>query len=405
MSTTFKVLIFTPVVGRGGVKLCVETMLRGYKEYAPPEWEFRVLGQALDEIGLPINYSGYPFEQVKPINQLPLHPYLFPYLLAHADDFMNHLRAYVDEWQPDLVMCYGAWWVARAKRWDINAPIVTFLPDFAFDQGVSLGDLLNEHFRYAANLLARRASFSIFSAEFHREHAVNHYRFAPEKTAVVQHSADFVKNGLKSSKAEGRRVAKAYGLPSRYVLAFHPMGHKDPQTILRAQRYARMHGENVPELVLAGIHTEQLLDSRNRRARRMLDEVHAHLNEDVFVTGFVEEADIGGLFANAVCSISASHSEGDLSGATLTSFMCKVPHLWSRLPVYLDRLHEGLGYSFDVGDHEALGKLIVEVTDHPVAAERKALAAFKWAQTRTIKNVIAEYLSIFTGVIDDQANA
>lgn len=393
-----KVLIFTPIVGRGGVKLCVETMLRGYAQYAPPDWEFTVLGQALDEIGKPIDYA-FPFTQIRPLAVLPQHPHLFNYLLHHADDFMDHLREVVAETQPDLVMCYGAWWVARARRWEIEAPIVTFLPDFAFNQGVDLG-ILNEHFTFASQILARRASFSVFSAEYHRNHAVDYYRFPIEKTAVINHSADFVAHNLVASKAEGRRVAKQFGLPSRYVLAFHPMGHKDPDTILRGQRYARLHSASVPPLVLAGIHTEELLNPRNRRAQILLESVHAHLDVDVFVTGFVEERDIGGLFANAVCSISASRSEGDLSGATLTSMMTKTPHIWSRLPVYLDRLNDGMGYSFELGDFEALGKLIVEVCEFPTAAERKALMAFKWAQQRTIQHVVAEYLSVFERVID-----
>lgn len=394
-----KVLIYLPTVGRGGVHLIVDNMLRGLKAYAPADWDFQILGQGYDEIHLPMEYP-FRFEQLRPVHMLPAHPYLFPFLIKHAPDFVQHLNQVVERDQPDLIYCPSPWWTFRVQEWTLSKPIVCFIPDFAYDQGVDLGELLNGHFRFTANQMARRSTFTVFSADFHRDHAVAHYHFPPERTAVVHHSADFVTHNLKANKAEGKRVAKKYGLPDRYVLAFHPMGHKDPVTILNGQRYARSRGANVPPLVLAGIHTEQFLDTRNRRLRHMLESVHGHLNEDVFVTGFVEESDIGGLFYNAVCSISASMSEGDLSGATFTSMMCKVPHLYSRLPVYLDRMHEGMGYSFDVGDYETLGKLIIEVTDFPALAERKALTAFRWAQTRTLRDVIHEYLSLFMGVID-----
>lgn len=395
-----KVLIFAPIVGRGGMHLCVETMLRGYQDFAPKQWSFEVLGQEHDEIGLPILY-GFPFTQLRADRALPTHPELFPYLLRNADTFMDHLREQVEENQPDLVMVYGAWWIARAKRWDINAPMVCFLPDFATDQGVDLGEMLNTHFRYSAQLLSQRADFTVFSSAFHQSHAVSRYHFPFLKTGVVHHSADFVlQNGLKASKAEGKRVRNKLLLPDTYVLAFHPMGHKDPQTVLRAQRYARMHSSHVPPLVFAGIGTDTFADPKNRRSRRMLEEVHAKLDYDFFATGYVDEGDIGGLFANAVVSISASTSEGDLSGATLTSFVTKTPHIFSNLPVYQLRLNETLGLSFEVGDFEQLGKHIVDVCEYPVAAERRALRAFKWAQTRTLKDVIGEYLDIFKGVIN-----
>ena len=396
-----KVLIFAPIVGRGGLHLCVETMLKGYRDYAPEDWQFSILGHDYDEIGLPIQY-GYPLTKLESDVPLPQHPFLFPYLLRNADHFMDQLREVVDEQKPDLVMVYGGWWIARAKRWDIPTPMVCFLPDFATSQGVDLGQLLNDHFEYSAQLLSKRADFTVYSSDYHREHAVSRYHFPIQKTAVVHHSSDFVlQNGLKVSKAEGRRVRKKLLLPEKYVLAFHPMGHKDPQTVLRAQQFARMHSDKVPSLVFAGIGTDGFTDLKNRRTRRMLEEVHAHLDYDFFATGYVDEGDIGGLFANAVVSINASMSEGDLSGATLTSFVTKTPHIYSNLPVYQLRLNETLGLSFEVGDYEQLGKHIVDVCEYPEAAERRALRAFKWAQTRTLRDVINEYLEIFRKVIDE----
>lgn len=397
-----RVLIFAPTVGRGGVSLVVRKVFRGLAECAPSNWQFDVLGQRWNEIGEAVAYpSEWGFTQLAPLSpeqKMPAHPHQFPWLWQQCEMFYQHLASVAGEY--DLIYCPSSWWAIRANKWTLPVPFITHIPDFAFDQ-IDMG-LLAQHFRVASQLTSYRADFTIFPADYWRNHAINYYGFAPDKTQTISHSADFVAEDYHPTPEEGLRVRARYGLPEQYVLAFHvASSHKDPETILLGQLHARRNSPHVPPLVIAGIETERFKSNAPdaqpiMRIRQVIREIGATLGKDLFILGGVPESDIAGLFAGATVSINASRMEGDLSGVTFNAFMARNPHIYSDLPVYVDRIgRDALGWCFPVGDAEALGNCLIAACENRDEAMRRALEAYKFAHQRTVRDVAAEYLEVF----------
>lgn len=397
-----RVLIYAPTVGRGGVHLVVRNLTHALATYADPdEWSFAVLGQRYDEIGLPVEWpEAWPFEQIDPVGKLPAHPDQFAFLMANVEVFVAHLRRAAKDY--DVVYCPSVWWTMRSQQWDIGAPFVTTIPDFAFDQGVDMG-LLAQHFRVVSLLVAHRAACVVFPTDFQRSHGETYYQMA--RTRTIYHSADFVADGFSPTPEEALRVRAKYGLPERYVLAFHCAYHKDPITILKAQHRARSRSPHVPPLVMAGIGTEHFLadimpDIPSMQVRQTMWEIKASVGNDLFVLGTIPDEDVAGLHAGATCAVSASRSEGDIAGGTFNAFMARTPMIYSELPVYRERLGADgrYGYPFPVGDHVALSERIIEACERRDDAQQRALEAFGWAQQRTSRDVAKEYLDVFASV-------
>lgn len=399
-----KVLVFVPMCGRGGVALVVRKLLQGLVDTAPKGWRFDILGQTYDENGVLVKYPRkMTFDQIRPMRRLPTHPKLFSFLLANSPVFVQHLQEKVKTSKPDVIFCPSSWWVIRNRDWNLSVPYVTCIPDFAFDT-IDMGHMLTEHFRYASGLIRDRVDMTVFSSETQRTHAVKKYQFEPCKTRVIHHSADFVAEGFDPSPEEAERVKVRHGLPEKYLLAFHPMGHKDPATLLRGFALARRSSKIIPPLVIAGIETEQLCDEQTRNPqvrelRLIMKQNELYFGRDLYVLGTVPEGDIAGLFAGAMASISTSRSEGDIAGGTFASFMAKCPHVWSDLAVYREQLKDTMGWMFPVGQYEVLAETLERVCRYRDDAKLRALAAYDWAQQRTVKDVAQDYLDVFTEVM------
>lgn len=394
-----RVLIFAPMVGRGGVHRVVQRLSHGFAAYADPdEWHFTVLGQQYDEYHNPITWpADWPFIQVRPSAMFPAHPRQFQWLYSQRQTFYDHLEEFAPLF--DLIYCPSAWWTMRVNHFCLPVPFVTSVPDFAFDF-INMGELLNLNFRRVSRLIAEQTDFTVFSSHFQRLHGERNYGF--KRTATIPHSADFIADHFNASPAETERVRARYKLPKSYVLAFHPMQHKGVKTVLRAIAWARRLNLDVPPLVLAGLHTDQVLDDEVEdqhidQVRNMIAGLHLLHGVDFYALGRIPEADIGGLYAGAKCAVAASESEGDLSGTIFEAFMASTPLIYSDLPVFTERLGLGKQYGlcFPVNDYEALAQRIIEVCESPAAAAERAVRALEWTKQRSVRDVVAEYLDVF----------
>ena len=398
-----KLLMFVPTSGRGGVSLVIRKVFQGLADYAPKDWNFEVLGQAYNEILEPVVYpENWKFTQIDPVEKLPPHPHQFRFLWDNVECFYDHLVRVAGDY--DLIYCPSVFWCIRSREWDIRTPFVAHIPDIAYDE-IPMGQLLEQHFRVATQLVRKRANFTIFLSEYWRKHATGVYGFDEDKTTVIPNSADFVAENYDPSPQEALRVREKYGLPEHYVLAFHPLWHKSPATILWAQRHARSISPLVPPLVMAGIGTEHLLtdapvDRHITEVRKVLAEIGVQPDVDFFSLGRVPEEDIAGLYAGATVSVNASQMEGDLSGNTFNAFMAHCPHIYSDLPVYTMRIgREKYGYSFMTGEYIALAQRLIDVCADRDEARRRAVAAYGYAVSRTVKDVANEYIDVFSRVL------
>lgn len=390
-----KVLIYTPTVGRGGVKRVVEKLSQSLAKVAnPQDWAFDVLGQTYDEIGGMVEYpKSWAFTQLEPGEKIPAHPHQFEYLYQHREVFYAHLKKVSANY--DLIYNFSPWWTMRSKEWDLPVPFVTTVPDFAFDM-IDMG-LLSFNFRHVAKMIAQRASFVTFPSNFQREWGEKYYGF--KQTRTIHHSADFVADNFDATAEEAERVREKYGLPKQYSLAFHPMYHKGVLTVLQA--WSEYPLEN---LVVAGIGTEHILsdkpvDNHIDLVRTALKTTGHEPGKTFFALGRIPEEDIAGLYVGATCAICMSESDGDLSGSIFEAMMASCPLICSDLPVFTERLTGKHCLFAPVKDAKTLAERINQIINDPESARQRALEAFGYANSRTAADVANEYLQIFREVL------
>lgn len=398
-----KILVYAPTVGRGGVHRVVETLMDGFNRVSGVNTRFDVLGQTYDEIGLKIEWpEAWDFEQLDPGPTIPKHPEQFQWLYSQQETFVAHLARRAPDY--DLVFCPSPWWTMRVKEWPmqkLGVPFVTVVADFAFDH-IEMG-LLAYNFRHVAKLIAQQADFTVFLSDWQRKWGEDHYNF--KHTATIHHSADFVAKDFVPTGDEAVRVGQKYGLPARYILAFHPMHHKGILDVLPAFKIARGESSAVPPLVVAGINTEHLfseesIDSHIDEVRVLLKDIGAVQNDNVFALGRIPGEDIAGLYVGAEASVVASHSDGTLSGAIFESMAASTPLIFSNLPVFTEELgtDNRYGLMFPVGDIPALAKAIVKVCEGRPSAHMRAMEAFGFTNKRSHLDVAREYLTVFEQV-------
>lgn len=384
-----KILTFADAVGRGGVTRVVEVLSSAF---ARQGLDMTILGQRFNETGHPIAWEpSFPFIQVRPVDKLPLHPHQFDFLLRSAQVRVDHLRELQDDF--DLIYVATPWWgMGAADRWDITKPVVADIPDLAFDH-IDMGSFLTKHFRAAARRVAERCNPPVFAADYQKQWGEEHYGFT--HAVRLRHSMDF------SPSNDGEAVAP--GLPPQYLLAFHCMGHKDPETIIRGYHLAR---KDYPiPLVLAGIGTDALLERRPTGQAEYILNIIRHFNfvigRDIFILGRVDEAAIPNLYRNATLSLVASRSEGDLSGTVHESVRYGTPLVYGSLEVFTEQLVNGEhGWMFELGSGFDLARAIREAVRNPQEAKRRAINAYALLSKRTVDDVARDYIRVFQETIE-----
>jgi UDP-perosamine 4-acetyltransferase len=393
-----RVLIYAPIVGRGGVHRLVDRLTEAWCEYAPPdEWSFTAFGQGYDEIGEPMRWR-VPFEQLPPY-AAPYHPELFSFLTAHQQTFWTYLQQRQADF--DLVWLPMPWWTMRVPQPHLSIPIVPTIPDFAFDQHGSTSWLASG-FRQETHAFAQYAAMVCFPSEYQRMHGETRYQM--QKTRTIYY-ADFLPRPFEPSETEAERVRLKYKLPPYYLLAFHCAHHKDPITILRGYALAKQGAVRFP-LVLAGIETDGFIPGKrppNEHAaevQQVIEECGYKFGEDLFILGQIPDYDIAGLYAGSCLAITASRSEGGLSATIFEAFNAGTPMIFSDLPVFIERLGDQneYGLHFKVGDPTDLARAIKQRWDDGLAKQR-AQAAREFIRRRTWQDVANEYLELFREVI------
>ncbi len=212
------VLIYAPIIGRGGVHRMVTRLAEAWVNIHG--WSFTVLSQTVDEAGAPIHWPAgltvVPIDGGAP----PRHPNLFPWLYQQQQTFYDHWR----RMQADIAYLPMPWWTTRLPAFKPPMPTVLTLHDFAWDQ---LGQR-NHEFRAEARTFAQHDLFTCFPSSYQRMWGEQHYGF--KRTRTVYHG-HFIPATFLATPHEAARVQAHYGLPERYVLAFH-VGNskKDPLT-------------------------------------------------------------------------------------------------------------------------------------------------------------------------------
>jgi len=392
------VLIYAPIIGRGGVHRLVTSMTHAWAKMSG--WEFTILSQRNGENGDPIHWpQSMTFEQIDG-GTPPRHPQLFPWLYAQQGVFYDHWK----HMKADITYLPMPWWTARLPRWTPPMPTVISLHDFAWDQ---LG-WRNHEFRAEARIFAQSGVMTSFPSHYQREWGEKHYGFKNTRTI---HYGHFIPSNLMATPTEAIRVRREYSLPPNYVLAFH-VGNakKDPFTILKGVAEARRRSMNVPPLVIAGVETQQMAPPfvpSTHEAYGFVNEFRTlaeasgfTYGKDLFVLGPVAEADIGGLYAGAAAAITASHNEGGIPGSVYEAFASHTPCVYTDLPVISERLEPDVyGWTFKPKDHMGLANNLIAICRDEDEAFTRAAKAFAFANSRTWADAAADYLKLFEEVL------
>lgn len=391
-----RVLIYAPTVGRGGVRRVIETLCADLAKH--DAWSFDVLGQAFDELGERMDWpEQFGFTQVRPVDRLPLHPDLFMFLMQKRGVFFEHLKEVAGDY--DLVFCPSTWWGFIGTE-PIDTPVVSFVPDFAFDH-MDIG-LIGQYFRGISPIIAAHSAHTVFPSDWQREHGETHYGF---EGSTVYFSADYTAADFAVTDDNRLSVKAKYGLPDAYVFAFHCYGHKGAEVIVRGQHVARRASGEVPPLVMAGLQTgyyaqQPAVNEHVKMVQDTIRECSGVIGRDVFILGSVPDDDLGGLYAGAVCSVTATRSEGGLSGTVLESILAGVPVVASDLPVFRERLsHEVVSY-FPVDDGDALGEVLVSVCSDADGYRERAARLRDMFTLYTRRDVVEQYMDVFREVLN-----
>lgn len=399
-------LIYAPIIGRGGVHRMITRLLEHWRNV--PDWKITVLSQAVDEIGTPIDWQKVEFIQLDG-GEPPRHPLLFAWLQANQSKFYAHWKRVAKQKKIDLTYLPMPWWTTRLPDFQPVTPYVVTVHDFSWDQ---LQKPAHE-FRAEARIFAAErtgAALAIFPSEYQRQWGEQHYGYRNTRTIYHGH---FIPPNFMATPSEGERVREKYGLPRRYVLAFHCANDKkDPETILAAQYIARSNSANVPPLVIAGLESELFVPNRIPRehqaygyARHLWDVLAMHgytLGQDLFVIPEqIPNADMGGLYANAACAVTATLNEGGISGSMFEAFAAHVPCVYTGLPMFTERLNPpgDYGFVFSPGDVQWCANGIYAACNDTDEAFRRAANAFAFANSRTWSDAAAEYMEAFNTLI------
>lgn len=386
-----KILIYANSVGRGGVTRVVEILSAAF---ARAGLDCAILGQRYNETGHEVQWErSFPFVQVRPVEKLPLHPLQFNFLLASAQVMVDHLAEMQHDF--DVIFAVTPWWsIGGMVDWEITTPVVSEVPDFAFDH-INMGSFLTPYMREAARRIAERSSMTIFLSDFQRKWGEDHYGY--NRSKVIHHAIDYAP----FVKGDGELPP---GVPDEFILAFHCWGHKDPETILRG--YGLLRDERpVPPLVMAGIGTEQLIvpnpDRQGNYLRGVIKRLGLEIGRNVIVPGFVKDEAIPALYKHALASIIASRSDGDLSLTIYETINYRTPLVYDDLEVFTESLRDGEhGISFMVGSGTDLSRALGQVLDDPAGAKQRAERAYADFSVRRIDDVVKEYVAAFEQAVE-----
>ena len=250
-----------------------------------------------------------------------------------------------------------------------SVPFVLTVHDLSFQQRPSDFSPYDRVWHRIARprMLAQRAARVITVSESVRDQVLVEWQLPKSKVVPIPSGP-----GGETGQP-GRRPA---GTPDRYVLAVGALEpRKRPDLLVEAHARAREAGLSAG-LVFAG----------DGPMRAELERSHAT------VLGFVDDAELEALYADALALACVSHDEG-FSFTPLEAITRGVPAVVSDLPVFTETLGDG-ALRVPVGDADALAEALVRlerdggVRDRLVAAGGAAVSELSWdraaAQTREV---------------------
>ncbi len=401
-----RLLIYAPVIGRGGVHRLVEFLTPAMLTIADSKGiELKILSHSRDENGVPINWPKDRFVPLKPsLWDLPSQTRRLQYLHEASSQYYKQLATI---WEPgDVVWLPHPWFTMRFSYNSIQNAPVHFVPtihDMAFDT-LKWGGAWGAGYRHEMLAFAHYGSRLIFSSNAMRDIAMERYYFSLDKARTV-YLSNFLPESFITTPEAIADFRTVYRVPEDYLLAFHCSSpSKDLLTIIRAVGLIRKHtpSQFVP-LVIAGIGTERfhpnstLDDEYAQLIRDALRDAELQIDRDVYILGDIHDHLIGGLYAGATATITASLSEAGLSGTLFEAFYAHSPAIFSDIPQFTERLGTDnlFGLHFRKSNPEDLARAIIELRGDSQLTRERSRMAYELVSKRTWQHIAQEYMDVF----------
>ncbi len=404
-----RLFVYAPVIGRGGVHRLVERLVPALiQTAAPSDWDIHVLSQPCNELGTPIQWPNNRFTALVPdLMNIPIPTLRLQYLYEAGILFYQQLEKLA---QPgDVVWLPHPWYSLRLNFTTLRNSPYHFIPtihDLAFDT-LNWRGLWGDGYRYEMMAFALFASRLIFSSTATRSDARQRYAFPDDKAHTI-YLGDFLPDNFVTTPEAAATAQQRHHLPPRYFLAFHCSSpSKDLLTIIRGLAVARQQNPTaVAPLVVAGLGTEVFdpniasHDPYTASVHRAIRETNLQPGQDIIFLGKVEDDQIGGLYAGAAASITASQSEAGLSGTLFETFYARSPAIFSDIPQFIERLgtEKAYGLHFQTANPADLARAILELYEDPARTVERAQRAFDFVSQRTWEHIAQDYLSVFQEV-------
>ncbi len=401
-----RLIVYAPVIGRGGVHRLVERLVPALIQTAASEgWDIHVLSQPYNELGAPIRWPDNRFTALVPdLMDIPSPTWRLQYLSEAGILFYRQLQKFA---QPgDVVWLPHPWYSLRLNYSVLRNSPYHFIPtihDLAFDTFNWQG-FWGDGYRYEMRVFATFASRLIFSSDATRGYARQRYGFPDEKSRTI-YLGDFLPDNFVTTSEAVATARQRCHLPPRYFLAFHCSSpSKDLLTIIRGLAIARQQNPSaVAPLVVAGLGTEAFDPANTSNdpyitsVQQAIREANFKPGQNIFFLGKVEDDLIGGLYAGAAASIAASQSEAGLSGTLFETFYARSPAIYSDISQFTERLgtEKVYGLHFQAGSPSDLARAVLELSTDPVQTTQRAQKAFDLVAGRTWEHIAQDYLRVF----------
>lgn len=279
--------------------------------------------------------------------------------------FRKSINEIIKEESPDLIHLHWLFDLPQlAASRTSNLPIIStpYGSDLLLYKTLRLGNLPKYLFsRFIAKTIVKNSSYFCCDAGHLKDRLIQ-LGAIPNKVEIIYFGTDLV---TFSPSLRSNDFKKQLGIPQNNLIVLSNRGLAevyDVKTFIFAAKEALLINQNLTFLIAGG---GPLLPQLQQLV------IDLDLSSNVMFLGRLSDEDFSVTTGNADIYVSTSTSDGGLAASVAEAMSCEIPVLITEFgdnSKWLD--DESAGYSFTIGDHVELGKLILKLASDVELRER-----------------------------------
>ena len=297
------------------------------------------------------------------------------------------IRKYEQEWNPNIVYCYGLSVCFHASKVITDKSLYCTLRNNAyFDLKKGFGSILGKVGEYMTDYYVNNIDYNICCSKTLQK--IYQERFPNKTIYCIQNGTDVQKFQLEKKIETIEQIKRELNLENKIIFLVSGSldKRKDPITIIKAFIKAGIDDKAVLIFVGTGVLEIQCRDMVNQ--------------DNIIFEGFVDNVEK--YYKIADVYISASHSEG-LPNSVLEAGACGCRMVLSDIPQHkeiFEEYQENVSY-FEIEDVEELSKLIKENVRHTLVEERELISKYI-NMNFSNKKMSQKYCEFFKEILNDE---